>query len=480
MAKRAIFMVFLHACLLFLRGPITVYASDEEDVGYYDESAYYDDVDNPEQQSSTTELENRLHELEEEQETERMKLLEKKLLEMRQHQEQDQSGQEDQARKEAEQQQQQQQKVAKTTYKKSVGGGLGRVSVVLATEKFITTTAAQYGCILQSQLGVKQQSKNATKIQRSLQENEKRQQEEFGKVVIDGDGGTQHVPPPTAAAKEKKMSYRELQEQKREQRLKAEMEKEALKGKFDLGVSCETLVCGACKVMVEEFADAVLQGLADPRYVYVEDLLSDFCQRKEIAQKYSELVSSICFSIASDKGGYREAFLLPFEADAPDWSNVKRAEGLVAKKMQICASTVGACSATQFQFNRKPRRREEEHWDDKCHVCQAFALDVEERVQLSAPGTITESSIVSVVSDTCNRMYLPQDLTPTCAQLAQGKLLDDISWISKVHSEALIRKAKAEVSFADALCQEVGFCEKWLDPEELRKREEAKMDQVFF
>lgn len=472
---RHLLLFLLVACVLFLNRPsVTVYASDEEDVGYYDESAYYDEAE-PEH-DSTAELETRLHELEEEQEAERMRLLEKKLLEMRQQQEQEQSGQEDQARKAAEQQQ----KPAKTTYKKSVGGGLGRVSVVLATEKFITTTAAQYGCILQSQLGVKQQSKNATKIQRSLQENEKRQQEEFGKVVVEGDGGTQQVPPSAAAAKEKKMSYRELQEQKREQRLKAEMEKEALKGKFELGVSCETLVCGACKVMVEEFADAVLQGLTDPRYVYVEDLLGDFCQRKEIAQKYSEFVGSICFSIASDKGGYREAFLLPFEADAPDWSNVKLAEGLVAKKMQICASTVGACSATHFQFNRKPRRREEEHWDDKCHVCQAFALDVEERVQLSAPGTITESSIVSVVSDTCNRLHLPHDLTPTCAQLAQGKLLDDISWISKVHSEALIRKAKAEVSFADALCQEVGFCEKWLDPEELRKREEAKMDQVFF
>ena len=113
---RHIILVVLVACVLFLNRPsMTVYASDEEDVGYYDESAYYDEAE-PEH-DSTAELETRLHELEEEQEAERMRLLEKKLLEMQQQQEQEQSGQEDQARKTAEQQQQ---KAAKTTYKKSV------------------------------------------------------------------------------------------------------------------------------------------------------------------------------------------------------------------------------------------------------------------------------------------------------------------------------------------------------------------------
>lgn len=382
----------------------------------------------------------------------------------------------------------------KTTYKKSVGGGLGRVAVLLVNERYIATTAAQYGCVLQKDLGVKVQAKNATKVMRTVQENEKRRQEEFGKVVLPEDrAGAAAVGPDgsavpvdgehskaksaaAAAQPEKKLTYREIQEQKQAERQAAEREREALKGKFELGVSCETLVCGSCKAMVDEFAGAIVQGMTDPRYVYIEDILPEFCQRKEIVLKYTDIVASICFSIYSDKGGYREAFLMPFENDS-DWPNVMQNPGLFRKKQQACTA-IGACAPSHFELVLAPKKKQQEHWDHKCYVCQAFALDLEERIQLSKG--ITDGSITQVVADTCNRLGLAPAMHALCAPLAEGTLLDDVAWIAKMHSEALARKAKGEVGFADKLCEEVRFCERYVDPLDLQREQEAKMEQVFF
>ena len=463
-----------------------VSGSGEED-GYYDDSAYYDEGEGAQGEgagggdsppASSESDEERLRQLEEEMERKRMDLL----LEQERR---EREAQEEAARIEAA-------RAVKTTYKKTVGGGLGRVAVILATERFVNLTATQFGCVLQSQLGIKQQSKNATKVQRTMQENAKRQQEQFGKVVLEStispDGGedsassssTSSSSQKSSGAKEKKLTYRELQEQKREKRHQAELEKEALKGKFLLGASCETLICGSCKAMVEEFASAVVEGMRDPQYVYIEDLMPEFCKRKEVAMKYSELVGSVCFAIQSDKGGYRDAFLLPFEAD-DDWANVRLSSvKLAEKKKKICGpAAIGACSAQQFELSLKPAKLEQEHWDHKCYVCQAFARDLEERVQLSRG--VTETNILGVVGDTCNRLDLPTAaLRELCAPLGEGKLLDDVAWIAKVHSEALLRQVRGEVSFADKLCEEVSFCEKYVDPEELKRQQEAKMEQVFF
>jgi hypothetical protein len=42
----------------------------------------------------------------------------------------------------------------------------------------------------------------------------------------------------------------------------------------------------------------------------------------------------------------------------------------------VCTE-VGACDAEQFEFVHKPLDYLQEHWDDKCYVCQAFAKDLE-------------------------------------------------------------------------------------------------------
>jgi hypothetical protein len=65
--------------------------------------------------------------------------------------------------------------------------------------------------------------------------------------------------------------------------------------------------------------------------------------------------------------------------------------------------------------------------------------------------------------------------------LAQGKLLDDISWLSKMHGESVARKAKAELKFPDKLCEEIDWCQPWIDPERLKEKEaQASIEQVFF
>lgn len=38
---------------------------------------------------------------------------------------------------------------------------------------------------------------------------------------------------------------------------------------------------------------------------------------------------------------------------------------------------IGACELDQFEFQDKPLYYTQQHWDDKCFVCQAFARDLE-------------------------------------------------------------------------------------------------------
>lgn len=62
-----------------------------------------------------------------------------------------------------------------------------------------------------------------------------------------------------------------------------------------------------------------------------------------------------------------------------------------------------------------------------------------------------------------------------------GKLLDAIAWLAKVHDEGIIKKAKAEQRFHDKLCEELDWCQPWLDPEKLKEKEVKKtLEPVFF
>jgi hypothetical protein len=76
--------------------------------------------------------------------------------------------------------------------------------------------------------------------------------------------------------------------------------KESKIRKFVLGPDCETMICGTCKVLVEEFARKLVKALEDASIKYVEQVFHGFCQSREIRSTYINFVSDLCHSRIAD------------------------------------------------------------------------------------------------------------------------------------------------------------------------------------
>lgn len=48
---------------------------------------------------------------------------------------------------------------------------------------------------------------------------------------------------------------------------------------------------------------------------------------------------------------------------------------------------------------------------------------------------------------------LAEDEMVICKELTQGKLLDDVAWLAKLHGEKMARKVSADKLFPDSLCE---------------------------
>ncbi len=248
-----------------------------------------------------------------------------------------------------------------------------------------------------------------------------------------------------------------------DERREKEASRQAQRGTLQAGTSCERLICGACKVVAEEFAIAVVEGGTLDKYPYVEDVLTGFCQRNMLELRYHELVRTMCMSVTGDKVGYRDALLRPVEEEQQQWERMAEPLLLRPNVRKSCLA-IGACDKSHFEMQLAPKKREQEHWDDKCYVCQAFAHELEERLHLMRG--VTEVSVMEVVRTGCNRVYFPSDnLRDLCQALVSGSALDDVAWIAFMHSENIARKGKTERVFADSMCESVSFCEKWVDPD---------------
>jgi hypothetical protein len=93
---------------------------------------------------------------------------------------------------------------------------------------------------------------------------------------------------------EKRLSFREKQALRLQQRKEKELQREMIRPKYRLGADCETLLCGSCKAIVEEFGNAVYQNLRNPQIKYIDQLIEGFCQSKNIVLKYHDIVGDVC------------------------------------------------------------------------------------------------------------------------------------------------------------------------------------------
>eukprot|EP01039_Chlorochromonas_danica_P011107 gene11106-12374_t len=413
-----------------------------------------------------------------------------------------------------EQEEQQEEEVFESFYgfHRDVGSGLMKIKRPLVDEVYLNETALYYDCIKREDAWILAVEGNSTEeeeedfdINKQIEKMKRKvnQAVQAANVLADGllsalpgpaagetspdnnNNGTTTTTGTTPASEEKKkkkkrLSFREKQELRQKARREKEAEKERQRPKFRLGAACETLICGSCKAIVYEFAQAVDKAVTSSEVRYVEQVLTtnNFCSSKEISLKYIDMVQDICTNSFLDETiGYKEALITRFEQEE-SWEGLKQPSRVYKQQQDICVG-IGACEEEDFFFQSEPEHYTQDQWDDHCFVCQAFADDLEERVQLTRH--VTERSIVSMVRETCDRLQLEPDYQEVCKEMIEGKLLDDISWLAKVHGESIVRKAKGELKFSDKLCQEIDWCKPWMEPEKLKEKEVREtMEEVFF
>jgi hypothetical protein len=201
-----------------------------------------------------------------------------------------------------------------TGFYKSAGTGVVKITKLLLDEEYLNLTAEIHDCVKRVDSGILALEVNATEDEEeepdiTQQVNELRKKmEEVVSVAAALANGTDGKQANASAANEtvefiddtpkqgrtKRLSFREKQEIRMRERREQEAAREMLRPKFRLGADCETLICGACKAIVEEFGTFVFNAVHDPAVRYVEDLSVGLCEKKEIRLKYVDLVSDIC------------------------------------------------------------------------------------------------------------------------------------------------------------------------------------------
>jgi hypothetical protein len=370
-------------------------------------------------------------------------------------------------------------------YKKNVGRGLKKVITPLANDQYLKSLALNYMCVPFDSWGVVKQNKT-----KELEEEAKIKEAEMkdqlsrldGTFTADKKETEEQKHPekvydnPKVKAKPKKPTFRELQEKKMQERKEKEEKKLAAIGSFPLGSSCEGLACASCRSLVEEFGDAVVSGASNPAFTYIEDVLPALCSRKEVKQRYSDLVGGMCDTIVTTRLGYKEAFVAPFEEDE-QWTSASMVEKLPERTKKVCTD-LGACEKKHFEVRLSSNNAQEKHWDDRCFVCQAFATELEERLQLRR--ATSEGDTDSVARTVCGKLALPTNLRPICEELSPGRYHSDVAWLAYMHAESIPRQKKASRLFKDQICEELKFCQPYVDEEEAAMQEAKKVEPVFF
>ena len=223
-------------------------------------------------------------------------------------------------------------------FHKSVGGGLLKVKKLLLDEEYLNATSDTIGCVKRMEYGILS-AEEMEEVQEDVEVDVvkqvtglKRRMERIAMAamggassdtessVVDasssGDTNNKHVNDTMVTTSSSdttttttttegdnntdmkinrsKLSYRQKQDIRMKERKAQEAAREKLRPKFRVGADCETLICGACKAIVEEFGRAVVKASKDPAYPYVEDVFTGFCKVKDVALKYTEIVTDVC------------------------------------------------------------------------------------------------------------------------------------------------------------------------------------------
>ena len=97
-------------------------------------------------------------------------------------------------------------------------------------------------------------------------------------------------------------------------------------------------------------------------------------------------------------------------------------------------------------------------------MLETLAKNLEARLHVTKG--LTEGNVQDVARGTCDRLDFPVSSFKTlCRPLTQLPLIQDISWIAFMHAEAIVKKSRAEKLFPDTLCEGIGYCSKWVDPD---------------
>lgn len=356
-------------------------------------------------------------------------------------------------------------------FKKSPGSGIKKTMTPIVNAKLIEEMSSRYGCFLKKNSGPQKVLDPTIRV-KEVAGNRTSEQQSVARRSLN----------PKDAAEVK-------------QRAKEEEEKK-MKVRYPMGSPCESLVCASCKIVIEEFGRAesflvliscilgraVHQAISDPKYAYLYDVTEDFCGR--ITQLYSPIVSHFCDILMDETKGYRELVVGPFEQDQ-NLEEIASTTGLSEKEKRICVS-VGACLPSQFVLSTEPEERTQEQWSQSCYVCQAAMRDIEDRISLM--NMLGDGASLELSLGVCDRLGFKQEFDADCRQLLKDQGKEDIAWMSKMHHEVIKKKELGSLRFPDRVCEAISnqatgkkFCEKWIDPDQLRRKTiEETIEPVFY
>lgn len=117
-----------------------------------------------------------------------------------------------------------------------------------------------------------------------------------------------------------------------------------------------------------------------------------------------------------DLPGYREELVRAFDGmSMEDLVKLNEVDSKVNVAQGICVAKFGACAPENYLFSTEKIYRYQEHWSDRCFVCQTAADSIEQRV-LMLKRTSDEGHLKAVVTATCDRLRLGDE----CREMLTG------------------------------------------------------------